>query len=202
VISFEQAKTADEPSAHQCSKTGDILVLGKGRTYFYDADSGIDIRLLSEGEEVKLGLREDFDKAGTSWSRISDTNTAEYFFRITLLSLWREPPEPELHLDHWLNRLSLAMMKYHHTSLMPILELALEAVPDGHEDGPEGQAFYKAQRMDPATVLALLERAFQPEDLLDAADLQAAAQMILNEIECYGEITDSQLYREREERDE
>jgi len=112
-----------------------------------------------------------------------------------------ERPTAPLYLDHWLNRMALAMInRWSHrgTSLMPVLELALHAVPEGMEDGPEGQAFEKARRLPPATVLALLEEAFQPEDLLDATDLQDAAQMILNEIEGFGEITDSALYRERE----
>lgn len=203
-IAFEKAKAADEPSAYQCSKTGDILVLGKGRAYFQDADSGFDIRMLREGEEEKLGLRY-FDKPGTSWSRITDRDTAEYFFSITLRDLWRKPPEPELHLDHWLNKLALAMLKrwsrQELPNLMPVFELALVAVPEGMEDGPEGQAFEKARRLAPSTVLGLLEEAFQPEDLLDATNLQDAAQMILNEIEGFGEITDSQLYREREGRE-
>jgi hypothetical protein len=203
--SFKVAKAADEASAYQCSKTGDILVFGKGRAYFKDADSGFDIRMLRDGEVEQLGLQ-DFDKAGTSWSEITDRDTAEYFFRITLGSLWRKPPEPDLHLGHWLNQLALAMLKrWSHREmpeLMPVLELALIAVPEGMEDGPEGQAFDRARRSDPAAILALLERSFQPEDLLDATDLEDAAQMILNEIECFGEITDSQLYREREERDE
>jgi hypothetical protein len=109
------------------------------------------------------------------------------------------------HPDHPLNKLALAMLnrwsRRELPDLMPVLELALIAVPEGQEDGPEGQAFEKARRLAPATVLALLERSFQPEDLLDATDLQDAAQMILNEIEGFGEITDSQLYREREERE-
>lgn len=107
--------------------------------------------------------------------------------------------------DHPLNKLALAMLnrwsRRELPDLMPVLELALIAVPEGMEDGPEGQAFEKARRLAPTTVLALLEEAFQPEDLLDATNLQDAAQMILNEIEGFGEITDSQLYREREERE-
>ena len=198
--SFKVAKAADEPSAYQCSKTGDILVLGKGRAYFKDAVSGFDICMLREGEEEQLGLQ-DFDKAGTSWSQITDTNTAEYFFRVTLGSLWRKPSEPDLHLDHWLNQLALAMINlWSHREmpdLMPVLELALEAVPEGLADGPEGQTFDRATRSDPETVLSILEEAMQPEDLLDATNLQDAAQMTLNALSG-GEITDSQLYREQE----
>jgi len=202
---FKVAKAADEASAYQCSKTGDILVLGKCRAYFQDADSGFDIRMLREREEEQLGLQ-DFDKAGTSWSEITERDTAEYFFRVTLGSLWRKPPEPDLHLDHWLNKLALAMLKRWSRrevpEMMPVLELALIAVPEGMEDGPEGQAFDRATRCDPETVLHQLSEAFQPEDLLDATDLKDAAQMILNALEGSGEITDGHLYREREERDE
>jgi hypothetical protein len=107
--------------------------------------------------------------------------------------------------NHPLNKLALAMIdrwSHRQTTLMPVLELALEAVPEGLEDGPEGQTFDRATRCDPETVLHQLSEAFQPEDLMDATDLKDAAQMILNALEGSGEITDSQLYREREERDE
>lgn len=102
--------------------------------------------------------------------------------------------------NHPLNKLALAMLKRWSSrqmpELMPILELALEAVPEGLEDGPEGQAFDRARRSDPETVLAQLSEAFQMEDLLDAQNVQEAGQMILNELMASGEVTDSQLYRE------
>jgi len=102
--------------------------------------------------------------------------------------------------NHPLNKLALAMLKRwsrrEMPELMPVLELALEAVPEGLEDGPEGQAFDRARRSDPETVLAQLSEAFQMEDLLDATNVKDAGQMILNELMGSGEVTDSQLYRE------
>lgn len=102
--------------------------------------------------------------------------------------------------NHPLNKLALAMLKrwsrQELPDLMPVLELALVAVPEGMEDGPEGQAFDRAKRRDPQTVLDELSEAFQMEDLLDADSLEDAGQMILNELMGNGQVTDSQLYRE------
>ena len=102
--------------------------------------------------------------------------------------------------NHPLNKLALAMINRWSLrqlpSVMPVLELALEAVPEGLEDGPEGQAFDRAKRRDPQTVLDELSEAFPPEDLLDADNLKDAGQMILNELMGNAGITDSQLYRE------
>lgn len=105
--------------------------------------------------------------------------------------------------NHPLNKLALAMLnrwsRRELPELMPVLELALEAVPEGLEDGPEGQAFDRAKRRDPQTVLDELGEAFQMEDLLDADNLKDAGQMILNELMGNGQVTDSQLYREAAE---
>jgi glutathione S-transferase len=102
--------------------------------------------------------------------------------------------------NHPLNKLALAMLNRWSSrqmlDLMPVLELALEAVPEGLEDGPEGQAFDRARRSEPEAILAQLSEAFQPEDLLDAKNVQEAGLMILNELMASGELTDSQLYRE------
>ncbi len=108
--------------------------------------------------------------------------------------------------NHPLNKLALAMLKRwsrrEMPELMPVLELALEAVPEDMEDGPEGQAFDRARRSDPEAILEQLSEAFQPEDLLDATNVKDAGQMILNELMASGEVTDSQLYREAEGRDD
>jgi len=156
-------------------------------------------RVVSTGKYVPLSYSQfqaAFDGRSGLWEQTAD---------LKKVAVSERPAGPNLYLEHPLNKLALAMLKrWSHREmpeLMPVLELALIAVPEGMEDGPEGQAFDRARRSDPAAILALLERCFQPEDLLDATDLQDAAQMILNEIECFGEITDSQLYREREERE-
>jgi hypothetical protein len=156
-------------------------------------------RVVSTGKYVPLSygaFKAAFDGRSSVWEEAEDLKKA---------AISERPAGPNLHLDHPLNKLALAMIdrwSHRQTTLMPVLELALEAVPEGLEDGPEGQTFDRATRCDPETVLHQLSEAFQPEDLLDATDLKDAAQMILNALEGSGEITDSQLYREREERDE
>lgn len=105
--------------------------------------------------------------------------------------------------NHPLNKMALAMIQRRGRrqlpEVMPVLELALEAVPEGLEDGPEGQTYDRAKRRDQETVLLELSEAMRPEDLLEADSLEEAGQMILNVLMASGEITDSQLYREAEQ---